>query len=395
MTYTTTPSGKLAHLEGWRGVAALTVFIAHFGKTFGVDYTHVLFPGMEAESTAYSLTQIFVSWLSDGDLAVFIFWFMSAYVLSLKLFNPDPEQRQKYLITAALKRYVRLMIPVFVVSLSVFFLLKAGWIRHQELAQRAVGTQTAVWLQQYYSFQDSFVYFLKDTLLDVFGSGSNRYNPVLWTMQPELYGSWLVFAVVALFGTFRLRYYVYAAMMVYFFATGMSDVTNLFYFTFVAGLAWCDVSVTNRPARLGSAINSRWLPASMLLLSFTVSITNEVWLPIPDKLLVFTETVLRAIALTWLIHNTLIGRNVLSVSWLQTLGRVSFSLYLIHLPLLFSLGPFLFLEVFHGSRDMLPVLFAALLSVSLWLAAIFATYVDGPAIRRANRWVVWAYARGK
>ncbi len=232
-------------------------------------------------------------------------------------------------------------------------------------------------------------------MVDVFGSGSNRYNPVLWTMQPELYGSWLVFAVVALFGTFHLRHYLYAAMMVYFFASGMSDVTNLFYFTFIAGLSWCDSSVTGIPSGARRAISSRWLPVCLLIVSFAVSIIHVLWIPIPDKLLVFAETVLRAIALTWLIHNTLIGRNVLSFPWLQTLGRLSFSLYLIHLPLLFSLGPFLFLEVFHGSRDMLPELFTAILAASLLLAAVFAKYIDGPAIRWANRWAEWAYDRSK
>src|SRR5688572_9683087 len=140
---------KLTHFDGLRGLAAFVVFLAHFRPAFCHDINQrfldwVGLTGGNGRLIAENL----ISLLYEGALPVFIFWLMSAYVISIKLFDPVKNDNNKYLVEAATKRYFRLAIPVFAASLVCFVLLKANLLYNAALAKGLNSAAHEDWLMQ-------------------------------------------------------------------------------------------------------------------------------------------------------------------------------------------------------------------------------------------------------
>src|SRR4051812_30787736 len=104
---------KLTHFDGLRGLAAFIVFLAHFRPTFclNINEDALTMAGITGEKPRLVALN-FLSVLYEGALPVFIFWLMSAYVISVKLFQSDKKLREKYLVEASTKRYFRLALSV-------------------------------------------------------------------------------------------------------------------------------------------------------------------------------------------------------------------------------------------------------------------------------------------
>jgi peptidoglycan/LPS O-acetylase OafA/YrhL len=65
-----------------------------------------------------------------------------------------------------------------------------------------------------------------------FFAGDDTYNPVLWTMTIEFYGSMLVFAMALLFGSQRTQWTLYLAAAILFL--------NSYYLAFIIGMGLAD-----------------------------------------------------------------------------------------------------------------------------------------------------------
>ncbi len=65
----------------------------------------------------------------------------------------------------------------------------------------------------------------------------------------------------------------------------------------------------------------------------------------------------------------------------QWLGRMSFSLYLVHVPLLYTFGAWLFVELEVPS----PVIAVLFIACSLLLAMVFERFIDRPLIATLPR----------
>lgn len=95
-------------LEGLRGFAALIVVFCHLKNTFFINYQNFIHTYLSAYISKFWVNSIeyLISFFFDGTLAVNIFWLMSAYVISIKLFNSSYEESKDYLILSFLKRYL-------------------------------------------------------------------------------------------------------------------------------------------------------------------------------------------------------------------------------------------------------------------------------------------------
>ncbi|MEM7298006.1 MAG: acyltransferase family protein [Bacteroidota bacterium] len=205
--------GKLLYLEGVRGIAALIVVLSHFQFTFSPTFPdHLLILLKEQLNLPLVPHGIhaFVIVFLDGNLAVFIFWFMSAYVISIRLFT---EGNQDYLYKSITKRYFRLMIPALGSIFLAYSLLSLGLMFNQELAIEG-GLEINKWLNNLYNFDPSLFMSLKSGIWDAFFDYNelSSYNAALWTMYPELMGSLFVFGLFAAVGNRRKRDLIYLAI---------------------------------------------------------------------------------------------------------------------------------------------------------------------------------------
>ena len=140
--------------------------------------------------------------MNDGRLAIYLFFVLSGFVLSTRYLSSNNLEQIR---ATALGRYIRLTIPIAAASLLSLVLLECGAMLNQQAGPIVARPD---WLGSFYAFSPSLLSYLKFSFYDVYFmyESSKSYDVVLWTMPIELAGSFLIFAIVAVFGvSLRLR----------------------------------------------------------------------------------------------------------------------------------------------------------------------------------------------
>lgn len=372
-------TNKLFYLEGIRGGAACIVLIGHLKNIFFYD--------AELQSLQYLTTithsnfiatiiNSFLVVLVDGKLSVQVFWFMSAYVISIKLFG---KYGHNYLKAAFIKRYFRLAIPALGSVLLAYGLLKLGFMYNIELARFSGRPYPS--LTEMYNFKPDFLLALKSGIWDAFFDFKTKdsYNIVLWTMNPELYGSFFCFILFAVFKTRPNRYFIFL-----FFALTSLFLEYYWLVTFILSYMLCDIDHTSNRLKKISAylikhIFSKWyFCVTILLLLIIINGFGQQYYSAWVKIFVsavFVFTVMNSIFLS----------DFFSRKILVWTGKISFSLYLIHIPVIYSLTCYLYMHI--GLSHTYNALISSVITIIFVLAAavVYTKFIDRPATVFSNK----------
>jgi len=180
---------RVDFLDGIRGWASIAVFLSHIIMCFLVLTTPFLRYGrlrltedISSGNYLHIMYQIFLRFITDGHLAVLIFFVLSGYALSVGQLNL--EKRKLTLSTTS--RYFRLMIPILITSLIAYALLKLNLMFNLEVA--TTPERSSNWLGTLYNFDASIKDVIKFSFYDVFFKFdmSKTYNSTLWTIPIEI-----------------------------------------------------------------------------------------------------------------------------------------------------------------------------------------------------------------
>lgn len=346
-------AGRLHAFDGLRGVAAFVVVASHFCGALLPAWIPGN-PNIRLSWLAYSP----FSSLYDGPLAVQIFFVLSGFVIA----NSAAHRRDPLLATLA-GRYARLSLPMAAsVALAVALLL--AWPDAIAHLRQITGTP---WLDTIYRTAPpaSASWALREPFWPLNVAHGPLFNPVLWTMRYELIGS---VGVYLFYFAAPPKWRALAA-----FAAGLAlALTGRFvYLDFAIGAVLRELWTGGRlkPSRFGWL----WLPAGLALAYPGLG-------PASGSL----RYSLAGIAITASVLLSPLWRRAFQVGAAQFLGRISFALYLVHFPLLFTVGAAAYpLFRWPGGLAVFFVLFAAL---SLAIAYAFTLAVDEPVLR-AVKWV--------
>jgi peptidoglycan/LPS O-acetylase OafA/YrhL len=383
------PPKNLA-LEGLRGLACLNVVLAHYMFTFMPYAGHFLFPTGSVSQRfgiEHWLAKPFFSVFYNGSYPVSIFFVMSGWVLTAPFFRGGGEPSR-----AALKRYPRLMIPAAGAILFSWLLFNLGLMGNQ----RAAEVGFAGWVRDQYVHA---MVFAPDLLLNMLWgapvNGQTEWDSPLWTLRIELLAPLLLFALLALFGKRKplLITLVFTAIAVNIFPQNSLAIHLL---AFLSGyLLNFALPYLQRARQIGLAL----LVLGIVFGAFDYSryFSLLVRVPLPDltpyawNLGSDRKALFHTIGGLFTVAGVLAeapGFGWLAARQLAWLGKVSFSAYLLHWPLICSLG---IATVASAKRAGLSYPVAVLLggitlvSAVYILAALFERWVDRPAIGLANR----------
>lgn len=367
---------KINYLDGLRGIAAINVMIMHF---FIVLVPAIIYSD-RMPSHFGGLEQLFSSTplglIGAGNFSVCIFFVLSGYVLTYKYFRTKDK---KIIINGAVRRYIRLFVPVFAAIILAFLFASTGVFHYYIETVMISGNNNYA---NYWTFTPDIVDAVKQAIWGSFFAGEDTYNPVLWTMTVEFYGSMLVFAMALLFGVQRTRWTFYLAAAVLFF--------NSYYFAFVIGMVLAD-TFNNKTSAFktdNKIILSILLISGLFLGSYPVgSVTNDSLYGFLNNGLFqtpkLTYHILGAGMIMYVLLNSRWLQNIFSSSVPVFLGKISYSLYLIHFLVIssFTCALFLFLHsVFqYGTAVFISCFLSVLLIVPL--SYLFYKYVDMVGVR--------------
>lgn len=432
-TQPNTRTRPTAFLDGLRGLAALVVYMVHHLSWFYPPPDNI-YHGFDYHGEKYFATLPFVRFfLTGGSAAVAIFFVLSGYVLSKSplnvLYNGGVPQLYRNLLSATVRRPFRLFMPPAGVSLAVALIMQLPFGLAPRftwpVAKDTIFAELANWFVELCHALNPFE---KHGIFEKWFP----YDPPVWTMPVEFEGSMLVFALIAASSLIKPRYrsppliflglcflFFYQWAMACFVAgmvLALSDIEEsgdiilerwrisrrarpfVYYLSFILG--WyllCQIAGTKDPELSYNTLGWYWLT----MLTPRNYYNNEYWrfwLSIGAVLLVFA--VLR---LQWL-------QRFLTTPALRYLGKISFSLYLTHIPFLWIIGDRIYrifgaikadsnMQTWFDNRLTIPDVGPRGLSLRFIVSQMFilflnillshacTTFLDEPSVK-FSRWIV-------
>ncbi len=403
VTITAPKTGKLLELEGLRGLAALFVVFSHLQFAFFEVDLEAWLRNVDLLPAPLAL---FLTSLSlapfNGRFCVWVFWTLSGFALSYRFFvlrsAKSHAQSRAYLFEAALRRYPRLLLPVLAATLFAYALCRLGWIYSVQL-DRAISLpgQENGFLTGAYDFPPSLKEALGSSFWTTFFSFHvlPHYDPPLWTMKRELFGSFFIFGFLALGGGSAWRWLAYVV-------AGIASIGlhQIWLNAFIAGIVLCDLRVNHLEGlRLGLELwvkglegirNSRWLAVvgTVVLVTLVgyycrrtpVEVGSD---PGTDIAYIF----LSFLTIAWVQFSWVIRRLLASAPF-AFLGRISFGVYISHFPFIFSASAAFYLGVVPWLGHLGTAFLTALLTIPavIALGTLFYYGADKPSLP-LSRWV--------
>jgi len=376
---------KILALESLRGLAALIVVFSHIVAAF---YPALALGSSQAVSHSKfeSIIQTTpLGALVNGHVAVIVFFILSGFVLSYGYFTRSID-----LVSAAVKRYFRLVPIVFASIILSYFLFRL----HLYQNATAGAVSESGWLAQFWQQDTNILNAMWQGLIGTFAQlpDPTSLNPVLWTIYYELIGSLLVYAILGFVGKDDRRWIIYAIFSFIFIGT--------FYVGFIVGMALCDLFVHKphifqKVGRMPKGYKLGALFAAITLASYPAYVSTFNDLGLLHKSLIVVPSMdinrnilygLAGIIIVVLILTSHKVKSVFEFKPFVVLGGLSYSLYATHLLILGSFGA----AVFLAFKSFLPYNFAVLATVPLFLvvailvAYLFKRYVDAPSIKLSS-----------
>jgi peptidoglycan/LPS O-acetylase OafA/YrhL len=377
-------SGKVQYLEGLRGIAAMQVVLLHFVSGFMPDTAQHAWPPLRV--------------LFDGHTAVYVFFLISGAVLTPSFARPGA------FLGKLGKRVVRLSIPVAAaaaIATGLLVLLPDAHLRAAALtgsawlAMDSSGAPTLAHLAREIGLDSLLLGYREATLFaplaDHLPLMEHSLDAPFWSLHLELYGSLLVLCLVSLraYSAWLHRAAIIAAALLF----GTHPM-----FLFVLG------HICPLPRSRGG-LGRTCIGASVLLLGLALCATKDwravealrLWLSHSE--LAFApnlyqfQSQLGAVALYFGVVMCPGVWRLLESDPCRHLGRLSFSIYLLHFPILFTLvcAAFVDLHRVFPPAVSTAVAFALFIALILLAAHLFERWIDRPAIALsrlagATRW---------
>ena len=364
-------AGRLTSLDGLRGLAALVVVIHHCALTLPALANQNQAPDRSSAAWWLTYTPLHLVWA--GGEAVLVFFVLSGLVLALPhLRTPQPGTWLPYYVKRAVRLYVPVAAAVVLTGIVV------------TLVPRVAGPGWSWWMADHAVPARVSVLVHDAGLL----GGTGWLNSALWSLKYEVFFSLFlpVFVVVARQLTAPLWASVPLALWGSGWAASISHELLSYMFVFAVGVLLAQRLATLRAwgeqISRSAAASVAWMALGvagvLLLLSewWMKQFVSDwtLWLPVGRP-----AGVLGAAVLVFCFLHCRPLRAFGDTRTVQWLGTVSFSLYLVHEPIVVSVATM----TPHTLRGLAVTLVVGI-ALSLVTAVLFHRLVEVPSQRLAG-----------
>lgn len=360
-----------SNADGLRGIACLAVFFSHLAYTF-YPYMHA------AESMRYSFESYIMnspfSFFYSGSAGVYVFFVLSGFVLS----SSFSKRFDSILFFAfLLKRYIRLMVPVF-------FSCLIGWAVYSHIDINRTGISE--WASNLGTFDYSLRGAIFTGLIGAFGGdGVKTYNWVLWTMKIELIGSYIL-ALLFISKKTNSAFFPAVAFLI-FLSLGYYNGGDALYYGLACFMSGSVIYKTNIKLSKKSSVAILILGlyfAGYKVQSYSYS---SIFSDINNYLTEYTLFLFSGILIVLFALKSNGINNILSTKSAIFLGKISFSLYLLQMVLIYAVAIPSFNYLSLSIDELAASLISIIICVAISLPVSWGFYLlfDKPAVLLSGR----------
>jgi len=373
-------AGRFRSLDGLRGVAALVVVIYHVALTDAVVADKYLDPVGQSISTIERVayySPLHILWA--GREAVIVFFVLSGFVLALRSARGRGETWRSYYP----QRLVRLYVPA--VGSLIF-----AWMTVLLVSRDETGGGSE-WVAQHARDPHGF---LQVVLGSTLMGGSGGLNTPLWSLRWEVVFSLLL--PLYLYVGYRLRRHLAVAVALCALAatagsaTGVAAGALTYLPVFGVGVAMA-YSLDDLRRWADQVTRPGWAGLTVLAVALLTAQWNiGGFVDDPNELRKYTSgaIVAGAALIVFVAAFCPLATRILEAKPLHWLGMISFSLYLVHEPVVVAFS-------FATQGDVpLVATYAACLPLSVIAGYLFYLSVEQPSHRCARRVKAWAERTG-
>jgi peptidoglycan/LPS O-acetylase OafA/YrhL len=380
-------------IDGLKGIACILVFWHHFCLAFlpGIHFGTVVSSHI-AGGYDVGLAQSPLAFALNGNFMVAVFCVLSGFVLSVKTLRSEEKQIAQMIV----KRYPRLMLPVVPVGIAVYFMLRFQLF----LNQQVVPVSGSPWFAGYYIEPVSVDRLLYALIAGIWFQGDDSLSTAFWMLRTLFLGSFaaILLSIAAKHMKKHAGLFLCCCMGVMMFANDM-----LWAFALSALLAYGYVPKTQEVAEHGKP--GRTADILKTCRGLLCVIAGCVLGGYPSGVIPTNAYRFLNIFPAWyhgfmLLHIAgagLLVYGLLCLKWLPALlgnrlflflGKISYAVYLVHIPLLFSLSAYVFLQAQGSGLGYLRSTAASFLvsnAVLVVVAFLYHQIVERPCAALTNR----------
>ena len=377
-------SERITWIDGLKGLACIGVFLHHFLLGF---YPGVFEGTGAASHTAGNLESWFgsspFSALVCGEYMVCIFCLLSGLVISYQMQRMNDQGKVSDFL---IKRYPKLALPLFGVSIIVWLMLKFHLFTNTGIALLTKST----WLGNYYQSTQTFSDVIICSFLLVWFVMDNRFSNAFWMLKTLFIGS----VISALLGQMAWKknkkmYFVYGI------AAGIAFWFDNMYLLFVMGTILSFTMIKNQEIKRGTWYKvAGWvlLVLGLYLGGYPTRMAPEgiyalIGRIFADRQAALTVHMFAAFFTVSGVYCLDILQKLLDTKFCRFMGKICYSFFLVHIPVLFSFSTWIFGLMLNGTNQYLLSATVALITgflLTVGVSFVFNRYVEQNCYRAVN-----------
>ena len=360
---------RILWIDGLRGFACLMIFLHHFmigffpSSFYGIS---VVSHGNYGWDTC--LAQQPISGIINGNYWVCVFCLLSGLAQSYKIFCLENVHTVAH---DMIKRYFRLSLPVFFVSFVVYFLMRGNLFFNTKISD-IVGSP---WLASFYLDTIPFKSVFETSFVSVWMSGDLIFSNAFWMLNILFLGSYLTYILALIAKGKKLRIVILLSLVALLFYQ-----RNNYYICFVGGVIIAYFLVYgNNDYKYKTIFGVISLIIGMFLGGYPSGV-------VPTNVYRYLQHfsfdiihVFGAIMFVFGICNLSFITKFLEKKSILWLGKISFGVFLVHIPIIFSIGTYSFMKLYNYSGRYQFSAFSSLgisLVTTIFCAWLFNRYVE-------------------
>lgn len=396
---------RIEWIDGLKGLACIFIIFHHFlmgyyPAAYSGDYAY----SHMASGADVAFAQSPLAFFTIGDFWVSIFCLISGFIIANQVWKMTED---KQFSKALLKRYPRLMLPVLCISIFVFIMLQVGLFYNSQ----AAALTRSEWLDMFYHDKSGVIELLTDSLIDDWFVGMRLiYSNAFWMLKDLFMGSFVAYILAAMGKEKKKRMfvvYLFVSLIYLSINSRMAD----FALGVLAAFLFAQLGQIFGPVKEKEKSNNRSWPVIMigillLVIGFLLGAYPVECIPTNGyRYLLPIQNFLYGRLTPYLFYHKLAAFSlVLGIGMLSQvqkilgskvccfLGKISYAVYLIHIPVLFSLTAVLFVKINASTGRYNLAAGVALvisLAVIILLSWLFQKYIEKYCEKATNWFVNW------